>query len=148
MRDIVMTVRARHIRNMRQGDKKYELRKTRPGGYRGSDYTREKRFTRIWLCESGTAGRIVATFRCRAFACMDRAGDDLISRLCAITPEEVAGYRKQGKGRLWGWLIEDFEYFKGTGRERHITDFGLQRPPQSWCYAKSNERITEGGERA
>ena len=139
MRDIVMTVRARHIRNMKKGVKGYELRHTCPV---------QAPVNRVWICESGSGGRIVASFKIGLIEDMTASGDTTIAELCAITPEEVAGYRKQGKGRLYGWLIEDFEYFKGTSRERHITDFGLQRPPQSWCYAKSDEKITEGGERA
>lgn len=132
MADIIMSIKARHIRNMALGLKKYELRHTRP-----KDYKAANRFTRIWLCESGTAGRIVATFRCRAYPSMEKAQDTTIAKLCAITAAEVQGYRNKGKGQLYGWLIEDFEVLKGTTRERHIVDFGINRPPQSWCYAKS-----------
>lgn len=131
MSDIIMTVKARHIRHMREGRKKYELRKNRP-----SDYRAHNHFNRVWLCESGSGGRIVAAFRCRCFPELTGTEDGLIAQLCAITPEEVQGYRKGGKQRLFGWLIEDFSDLKGTARERHISDFGVSRPPQSWCYAK------------
>ena len=131
MRDIIMSVKARHIRNMKLGLKKYELRHTST-----KDFKVANCYTRIWLCESGTAGRIVATFRCRTCPSMDHAQDTTIAKLCAITAAEVQGYRQKGNGRLFGWMIEDFEDLKGTDRERHITDFGITRPPQSWCYAK------------
>ena len=126
-RDIVMTIKPRHIRNMRLGIKKYELRKSRPSGARD---------VRVWICESGTGGRIVASFMCPAVPEMTGTADTKIAELCAITAAEVKGYLKVSNTRLFGWLITDFEDFKGTERELHIVDFGLNRPPQSWCYAK------------
>lgn len=135
MSDIIMTVRARHIRHMREGRKKYELRKNRP-----SDFRAHNHYHTVWLCESGSGGRIVAAFRCSAYPEMTASADKLIAELCCITPEEVQGYRKGGKERIFGWLIEGFRYFKGTAKERHVTDFGVNRPPQSWCYAKQDDR--------
>ena len=129
LRNIVMTVKPRHIRNMRKGIKKYEMRKTRPV------YRPHGEFRKIWLCESGSGGRIVASFRCRAYPRLTDRSDETIAKVCAITPEEVRGYRKKGDS-LYGWLIEDFEYFHGPENNRHIVDFGLERPPQSWCYVK------------
>ena len=126
-RDIVMAIRARHIRNMKLGIKKYELRKTRLGQCR--EY-------RVWLCESGTAGRIVAAFTSRAFPELTDLDDGRIADLACITRAEVAGYRKGGHQRLFGWLVEDFRYFGDTEQERHTAGFGLKRPPQSWCYAR------------
>ena len=125
--DIVMTVKARHIRNMRTGVKKYELRKTRPA----KDTPR-----RVWLCESGSGGRIVASFTCRNFPELSAVHPVKLAKLAAITAAEVEGYRKKGGGKLYGWKIENFEDYKGTEWELHIADFGLTRPPQSWCYAK------------
>ena len=126
MADIVMTVKARHIRNMRLGSKRYELRKTRPG---------KDGPHRVWLCESGTGGTIVASFACKHFPVMTGFDPVTVARLGAITAAEVQGYRQKGDGMLFGWEIEDFKYFK-TSDMLHIVDFGLKRPPQSWCYAK------------
>lgn len=126
MRDIIMTVKPRHIRNMQKGLKGYELRHTRPV---------QAPVGRVWICEKGSGGRIVASFKIGMIEDMTADGDTIIAELCAITPEEVAGYRKKG-GRLYGWLIKDFMYFNGPENDRHILDFGLKRPPQSWCYAK------------
>ena len=131
MPDIIMTIKARHVRNMRLGVKKYELRKTRPACFQMHNH-----YTRVWLCESGSGGRIVASFMCRAYPEMTNTDDTLVAKLCAITAAEVQGYRKGGKQRLFGWLIEDFEDYKESGLLPHIVDFGLKRPPQSWCYAK------------
>lgn len=126
MRDIVMTIRGRHVRNMRLGNKRFELRKNRPAN--GGTY-------RVFLCQSGTGGKIVGAFTCREWVDMAGKPDMEVAMLGCVTAAEVQGYRQDG--RLWGWRIEDFEYF-GTGdtNPRHILDYGLKRPPQSWCYAK------------
>ena len=85
----------------------------------------------------------MASFMCPAFPEMTGTADTKIAELCAITAAEVKGYLKVSNTRLFGWLITDFEDFKGTERELHITDFGLNRPPQSWCYAKEVPRMSD-----
>ena len=41
----------------------------------------------------------------------------------------------QGK-RLWGWHISDYKYYR---EPKELSDFGLKRPPQSWCYVNEIE---------
>lgn len=123
--DILITIKPRHLRNMKRGRKKYELRKTRP---------KKSRTYRIWCCESGTGGKVVAVFTCGIFPELTDCHDAEIAKWACITEDEARGYRQGGKGRLYGWLVEDFEDIKGTDRERHISNFGRKRPPQSWCY--------------
>ena len=123
-RDIVMTIKPRHIRNMRLGLKRYELRKNQPG---------QSAPFRVWICESGSGGRVVARFNCPAVTPLSGRDDATIAQTGCITMSEAQGYRK--KGQLFGWKVADFDYFRQTDR-LHITDFGLDRPPQSWCYAK------------
>lgn len=129
MPDIIMTIKARHVRNMRLGIKKYELRKTRPS---------KAPVYRVWLCESGSGGRIVASFKIGAIEDMTDWRDMDIAKVCAITAAEVQGYRRYSNTSLFGWLIEDYEDYKEFGQMIHIQEFGLKRPPQSWCYAKEN----------
>lgn len=138
MPDIMLTIKPRHLRHMKEGRKKYELRKTRPTLCKLANH-----FTRIWCCESGSGGRVVATFRTRAYQDMTKASDRKIAELACITEDEVRGYRQSGRSRMYGWLVEDFEDIKGTDRERHIADFGLKRPPQSWCYCHDQRGGTE-----
>lgn len=119
-----MTVKARHIRNMRAGLKRLELRKTRPG--------QETPF-RVWICESGSGGMVVARFDCPWIRELTGTEDGEIAQAACITRAEVSGYR--AGGQLFGWRMENFDYFKQR-HWLHITDFGLKRPPQSWGYAK------------
>ena len=121
-----MSIRARHLRNMATGIKPYELRKTRP---------RDAGEYRVVLCVSGRSGAIDAEFTCRAFADMRYADATRIAQLGCITAAEATEYRLKGRAGLYGWKVEDFRRLDGEGL--HITDFGLDRAPQSWCYART-----------
>lgn len=48
---------------------------------------------------------------------------------CCLTTEELWKYG-QGK-RLWGWHISKFKLYD---KPIELSEFGLARPPQSWCY--------------
>ena len=125
MRTVMISIRARHLRDMREGRKLYELRKTRPN------------LTppfRVLCCESGSGGEVKAAFICDACPEMTKKDTGVIAALACIKPEEVRRYR--GDGRLYGWRVKEFEDWAAVGRTRHVIDFGLKRPPQSWCYVE------------
>lgn len=126
VRTIVMSIRPRHLRNMATGLKPYELRKTKP---------REAGEYRVMLCESGKSGVISATFICRSIVDMRWMNAMRIAQLACITAAEASEYRRKGREGLYGWQVEDFQSLKGQGL--YISDFGLDRAPQSWCYART-----------
>ena len=121
---VMITIRARHLRNMRKGVKPYELRKSRP--------SRPGPF-RVVCCVSGKSGAVEAEFICRGTPEM-ACSDEKIAALGRISMDEVRGYR--GEGMLYGWRVEDFADYVAEGRVKHCTDYGVKRPPQSWCYVK------------
>lgn len=50
-----------------------------------------------------------------------------------LSVEELEAY---GKGsELYGWHISKYKFY-GFGSFKHIEDFGLKRPPESWCYVE------------
>jgi len=59
-----------------------------------------------------------------------------IARLACITAAEAEGYRRKGRGKLYGWGVKDFRMYPVKGRPLHIGDIGLDRPPQSWQYVR------------
>ena len=129
---VLMTIRARHIRNMRRGRKRWELRKTRP---------KIVPPFRVHLCESGSGGKVTAMFTCPEILDVTDLPADQIAKMACITREEVEDYRAKGRGRLYAWIIDRF-YDKRPGLwVNHITDYGVNRPPQSWCYTR--EAITD-----
>lgn len=123
---VMITVKPRHLGDMRQGVKGYELRKTRPGI--------QPPF-RVVCCESGSGGAVTAEFICPAcpeLGCTDA----VIATLAHITEQEAHDYRMRGTRRLYGWKVTDFIDYKASGRVKHVADYGLNRPPQSWCYVR------------
>ena len=133
VKTIMLTIRKRHLNHMRQGVKGWELRKTRP---------RIKPPFRVLCCVSGTAGSVEAAWICDSVVSLNGADVNHVARIACVTPEEVRAYRREGD--LYGWHIQDgtFRDWKAEGIPKHITDFSIRRPPQSWCYAE------ETGERA
>lgn len=127
MKTVMISIKPRHLKDMREGRKLYELRKTRPN------------LTppfRVLCCESGTGGEVRAAFTCDACPDMTWKAPTVTAALACIKPEEVRKYR--GDGKLYGWRVKDFEDWAAEGRTRHAIDFGLTRPPQSWCYVEGD----------
>lgn len=129
MPTIIMTIKPRHLRNMESGIKRYELRKTLPMRV-------DEDRCHVLLCESGGGGDIVAEFTMDGYVDLTRADPMEIARLCCIIAAEAEGYRRKGRGKLYGWGIRDFRLFPVKGRPLHINDIGLDRPPQSWQYVR------------
>lgn len=129
MPTIIMTIKPRHLRNMESGMKRYELRKTVPRREPGKP-------VRVLLCESGGGGDIVAEFTADRFINLTGADPVELARLACITAAEAEGYRRKGRGTLYGWGVKDFRKYPVKGRPLHINDIGINRPPQSWQYVR------------
>lgn len=126
---IIMTIKRRHLRNMALGIKRYELRKTVPRLAEGERCL-------VLLCESGSGGWIKAEFVMDGWRDLTKAEPGELARLACITAAEADGYRRKGRGKLYGWKIKGFREYKVKGRPLHINDIGLKRPPQSWQYVR------------
>ncbi len=123
---VLISIRARHLNNIRRGKKKYELRKSRP---------RVEPPFRVLCCVSGTAGTVEAEFVVDRVAFMTEAPAERIAQLACITPEEARAYRGES-GDLYGWHIMAHTLidYKALGCERNVVDYGLKRPPQGFRY--------------
>lgn len=133
MPTIIMTIKRRHLRNMASGLKRWELRKTVPRTVGA--------LTRVLLCESGGRGEIAAEFELGGIRDLTEAEPMELARLACITAAEADGYRKKGRGKLYGWEVKNFRRYPAKDRPAHINDIGLNRPPQSWQYV----RVPYGG---
>ena len=140
MKTIIMTIKRRHLRNMELGIKRYELRKTVPRVKDGEKCL-------VLLCVSGSSGEIAAEFVMDGWRDLTEAAPVELARLAAITAAEAVGYRKKGRGKLYGWsvtrrgklygwCVTRFRRYPVAGRPSHINDIGLTRPPQSWQYVR------------
>ena len=129
MKTIIMTIKRRHLRNMELGNKRYELRKTVPRLKVGERCL-------VLLCVSGSGGEIAAEFIMNGWQDFSEVEPGYLSRMAAITAAEADGYRKKGRGKLYGWCVSQFRRYPVAGRPIHINDIGLSRPPQSWQYVR------------
>lgn len=126
MKTIIATIKPRHLINVRSGRKLYEMRKTCP---------KEVPF-RVLCCQSGSGGQIVAEFEVREpIKANPLIWPELVNKSCVSMQD--AGYYAAGK-QIWFWDINnmvDYCSMKGH-RIRNVSEFGLKRAPQSWCYVE------------
>lgn len=126
MLTIIATIKPHHLGNIRAGLKLYEMRKTCP---------KEVPF-RVLCCQSQSGGKILAEF---VVECPMQVSvhewPELVRGACVFMYE--AERYAAGK-EVWFWDINNMiDYCSTKGyRVRHISEFGLKRPPQSWCYVE------------
>ena len=129
---VVMTIKPKHLHDMRTGRKDIELRKTMP---QLVDFP-----FNVALCESGSGGKILAEFICdEAYNICPNYDAYMLAvyaqRAC-VRLDEMLEYMNGNS--IYGLHVFDFiDYTRAKGHKvKHINDYGLSRPPQSWCYAK------------
>lgn len=130
MRTIIMSIKARHFRNMAKGAKLYELRTTKPSAALP---------VTVLLCVSGTGGEIRGSFICREIVEAAGWGPARIAKAACITTDEAEEYKRKARingRRLYAWKVDDM---RAGGDVLSIYDCGATRPPQSWCYAKARD---------
>lgn len=128
MLTIIATVKEEHLGNIRSGRKLFEMRKTCP---------KEVPF-RVLCCQSKSGGEILAEFIVRSPICVKPPvpfTQKLIEKTC-ITAEAAEQYAAGGS--VWFWDVHDMiDYCSTKGyRVRNVSEFGLTRAPQSWCYVE------------
>lgn len=126
MKTIIATIKPIHLRNIRTGNKIFEIRKTRP---------KEVPF-KVLCCESGSGGQIKAEFICyEAFLEHTEDVPTYVER-ARISQMEALHYSKGC--RVWFWKIDKMIDYCSTkcNRIKNIKEFGLNRAPQSWQYVE------------
>ena len=61
-----------------------------------------------------------------------------LSRISCVPVAELVEYGR-GRNILHGWHISDLVIYS---KPRLLSDFGLTRPPQSWCYVETTEAVS------
>lgn len=64
---------------------------------------------------------------------------DLLNKAC-LSYDYLHKYVGSG-GRFYGWHISDLVIYDEPKR---LSEFGLKRPPQSWCYVKEEQDEKQG----
>jgi Uncharacterized conserved protein len=123
--DIVLSIHHEHCVKVLSGEKPWELRKSFP----------RKPVKRVFLYECGKGGRqaIVGVCILAGYAKADPKLDAaLIAEKACLTMEQLRKY--VGEKKVYAWNISNP---RKLASPLQITDFGLSRPPQSWCYGRA-----------
>lgn len=135
MIDMMLAIRPRHWRAIRDGRKTLELRRTRPA--------KKPRF--IWLYVAAPYSRVMGVVKCGYMHEIHKPsqlahGNEWNRRFlrdACVSNEEASAYL-DGASRPTAIEIGGYE------RElRTLADFGLTRPPQSWVWVASREWLRE-----
>lgn len=126
MKTIILTIKPEHLLNVRRRVKLREIRKTCP---------KELPF-RALCCQSGSGGRIKAEFIVEAPIWAHPAeAPELVADSC-ISMTAAEKYADGKKVAFWD-VTNMIDYCTEEGYSvRNIAEFGLTRPPQSWCYVE------------
>ena len=126
MRTIIATIKREHLNNIRSGKKKFEMRKTCPVAIP----------FRVLCCQSKSGGQIIAEFVvCAPLRARPKQWPELVSKAC-VSMRDAEEYA-DGKS-IWFWDVNNMiDYCTTKGYHiRNVAEYGLNRPPQSWCYVK------------
>lgn len=122
MIDILLSIQPHWCKEILSLRKPVELRKTCP---------RPSTPFRVYLYET-KAGRGMVVGECVCWMvekAAQRAYSQVMIEGSELSSDEIAAY---GKGHtVCGWYLAKVKEYE---RPRPLSDFGLQRAPQSWCY--------------
>ena len=131
--NVLMTIKPHHLWNIRIGKKRFELRKTFP-------QLVDLPF-KVFCCESNSGGKVIAEFTCSNVAEISPKWPDeklqAYADAACVNLWEMKEYMSEKP--IYGWWVADvIDYTREQGyKVKHISDYGVNRPPQSWCYAKA-----------
>lgn len=120
--NVLMSIKPKYFAKIARGEKRLELRKTLP-----MQNLPFKRPFWVYMYVSGT-GEIRGAFLCDGFVLSSPS--DIVAALSCVSCAELAGMCDR-RGRITGWKVGAVRIYR---RPKHLADFGLARPPQSWRY--------------
>ncbi len=112
------------------GSKNLELRKSKPIGIRYP--------AKVYIYETkqfGGCGMVVGDYVLKfepsesLFENRDKLMSILSVHSC-VSPQDIMNYHA-GKGTIYAWRISNVQKYD---HPMNLTDFGLEKAPQSWCY--------------
>jgi predicted transcriptional regulator len=125
MIDVLLSIRPNWCKKVLSGEKPVELRKSRP-------CTTEKTF-QIYLYETKLGrGAIVGGCICWMVEKAEQRSCSvaMVEGSC-LTIDQIATYAKNKP--VYGWYLAKVTEYKTP---RPLSDLGINRAPQSWCYIK------------
>lgn len=126
-----MSIKPKWANLIFDGKKKIEVRKTQPKRIEGRAF-------KVYLYVTGDVKKVIGECECYDIYTMMLKGYELWSfdkKDTCLTDEELREYANGGS--LYGWPLRNVKKYDNP---KTLADFGMKRPPQSWCY------VAEGGE--
>lgn len=124
--NIILSIHPKWAKLIYEGKKTVEYRKSIP--------KYEKSIT-VYMYETSPIRKVTGCFKMISHFRMDvvynKVCDNLVARGC-LSIQELRHYQNDSKDVV-GWVVGSFEKFD---QPKTIADFGLKRPPQSWCYTE------------
>lgn len=141
---ILLPIHHIHDERILSGEKDLEIRKTAPSG---GNYPYI-----IYMYETkghGGAGAVVGFFKCSCILKTNAFGSGLhasegdairteFMRRACLSLDELAAYARGDD--LYGLVVSTPIRFP---RPRPLSDFGIDRAPQSWCYLRSPREVAK-----
>lgn len=91
-------------------------------------------------------GKVIGEFVCKAILPISITYSDTNSRIAlrefpytCLTDKEIMDYLGNGKTG-YGWHISDLTIYD---KPKDLSDFGMKRPPQSWCYVEKERESND-----
>ena len=150
MRSVMISIRPKWCKFIKSGEKRIDVRKTAPKTVPFKAYiycTGDKK--EKFICRGGAdmpfdVGNkmVVGEFICDKIIPVSCYASDTNNRILlreqpytCLTDKQMIDYLGNGvEGK--GWHISDLKIYD---KPKELTEFGLKRPPQSWCYVEDNE---------
>ena len=159
---VLISIHSKWVDKIAAGRKTIEVRKTRPKietpfkcyiyCTQSGKYCGGKTVKNIWI-NRGTEnrfignGKIVAEFICNNIYTVENRGSrfaigneiaitNKVAKASCIAFDDMKQYAGN-RNVLYAWHISDLKIYD---EPKELSDFGLKRPPQSWCYVKGEQK--------
>ena len=149
MKHIMISIKPEWVEKIKKGDKILEIRKSIPKELPCKVYIYETKSK--WRKPYGKPetmkdyetfgwGKVVASFTLMHYNKFDVEGldwwdmKDIMLKNSCLTEKQLKDYLGDKIG--YAWHIEDLHIYD---QPKELAEFGLKRPPQSWCYIEGEE---------
>ena len=131
--NIILSIHPKWAKLIYEGKKTIEWRKNKPQIF----FPGQK----VFIYETSPVKKVTGFFYCHGTKNLiirdpDYEGQEICEEAKSViengcVPLEDLKKYQGNKEKIFGWVCGVFEKFK---QPRQLADFGLKRPPQSWCY--------------
>ena len=145
---VLISIQPKWCELIARGEKTIEVRKTKPKlkSFKCYIYCTKDKNNHFWTgkrysyfddrshnaFDKDGNGKVIGEFVCDTFICDKTYGHDpLFNAAGCMTEIEAIAYALNQP--ILGWHISDLKIFD---EPKELSEFGLTRPPQSWCYVE------------